>query len=60
MSIFHQPPAIYIGEVNIKVSDLQSSIQFYEDIIGLKVLAQTETTAKLSADGKIRIIIKTN
>ncbi len=56
MSIFHQPPAIYVNEVNIKVSNLLNSIQFYKDIIGLKVLAQTETTAKLSADGKTTLV----
>ena len=56
MSKFHQPPAIYVNEVNIKVSNLARSIQFYEEIIGLKVLSQTETTANLTADGKTTLV----
>jgi catechol 2,3-dioxygenase len=38
--------------VNLKVQDLERSLQFYREIIGLKVLDRTEKTASLTADGK--------
>lgn len=49
---FHQPPHQFVGSVSLKVQDLQRSIQFYQEIIGFKVLEQTERKAQLTADGK--------
>ncbi|WP_346208529.1 VOC family protein [Caldifermentibacillus hisashii] len=42
-----------MGEVTIKVENLQRSIEFYTTIIGLKVLTQTGEQAILTTDGKI-------
>lgn len=48
---FTLQPNTALGAVKLKISNLARSILFYEQIIGLKTLAQTETTAKLTADG---------
>ncbi|MCG1022602.1 VOC family protein [Sutcliffiella horikoshii] len=48
---FHQSPTTYVGEVMIKVEDLQRSIEFYTNVIGFKVLEHTESKAVFSADG---------
>lgn len=45
-------PGTSIGTVHLKVADLQRSILFYRDIIGLKVLRQEADAAELTADGK--------
>ncbi|WP_458118762.1 VOC family protein [Paenibacillus sp. Z6-24] len=50
-------PALEIGLVKIKVSQLERSIAYYTDVIGLQVLKQDETTAQLSADGIHPIVI---
>lgn len=56
MGTFHQKPNLYIGEVVIKVENLQRSIEFYKDIIGLKVLSQKNNEAVLTADGKTALL----
>jgi len=50
-------PALEIGLVKIKVSQLERSIAYYTEVIGLQVLQQNETTAHLSADGIHPIVI---
>lgn len=54
---FHQSPIMYVGRVHLKVEDIEQSIQFYEQIIGLKVLEKTDHKAALTADGKTELII---
>ncbi|MED4454916.1 VOC family protein [Metabacillus fastidiosus] len=49
---FHQEPVTFVGQVNLKVQNLERSLAFYQEIIGFKVLEQTETSASLTADGK--------
>lgn len=53
---FHQPPVTFVGQVNLKVQDLQRSLSFYTEVIGFKVLVQNENSAKLSADGKTALL----
>jgi catechol 2,3-dioxygenase len=48
---FHKEPHTFVGEVNLKVQDLQRSLSFYQEVIGFKVLEQTEKRATLTADG---------
>lgn len=48
---FHQKPIKFIGQVNLKVKDLERSLTFYKEIIGFKLLKQTGKTAELTADG---------
>ncbi len=50
-SAFFQSPSTYVGTVELKVQELRRSIQFYTDVIGLRVIEQSEHKAVLSADG---------
>ncbi|MED4224034.1 VOC family protein [Neobacillus cucumis] len=56
MDRFHQEPNIYVGEVNIKVKNLENSITFYQNIIGFQILEQSERKAVLTADGKTPLV----
>ncbi|EKN71311.1 hypothetical protein BABA_02227 [Neobacillus bataviensis LMG 21833] len=49
---FHREPITFVGQVNLKVQNLERSIAFYQEVIGFKVLEQTERSANLTADGK--------
>ncbi|WP_141603937.1 VOC family protein [Terrilactibacillus laevilacticus] len=49
---FHREPITFVGKVNLKVQNLQRSLAFYKEVIGFKVLEQTECFATLTADGK--------
>ncbi len=54
-SVIH--PALEIGLVSIKVSQLERSLTYYTEVIGLQVLRQTATTAELTADGHNTLLI---
>lgn len=49
---FHHEPISFVGKVNLKVQNLERALTFYQEVIGFKVLEQTERTANLTADGK--------
>lgn len=49
---FHEKPVTYVGEVGLKVLDLEGMSRFYREVIGLEVLEETENTAVLGASGK--------
>jgi len=53
---FFQEPNVYVGEVSIKVTDLNRSIEFYEQIIGLRVLERLDGKASLTADGTTALV----
>lgn len=53
---FFEKPTTYVGEVNIKVTDLDKSLPFYQNIIGFNVLEQTDRKAVLTADGKMPLL----
>jgi catechol 2,3-dioxygenase len=53
---FFQKPTIYVGEVNLNVTNLERSLEFYRDFLGFKVVEQTEREAALSADGNNTVI----
>jgi catechol 2,3-dioxygenase len=35
---FHQSPTTFVGEVTIKVKNLESSLEFYKKVIGFNIL----------------------
>ncbi|GEN45451.1 VOC family protein [Alkalibacillus haloalkaliphilus] len=53
---FHSKPTTFVSRVTIKVTDLARSLEFYQKIVGLNVLEQTEGTAHLTADGKTSML----
>ncbi|MGJ9458335.1 VOC family protein [Oceanobacillus sp. CF4.6] len=53
---FHSKPTTFVGHVNIKVENLERSLQYYREIIGFDILEQTSQKAKLTTDGKTSIL----
>lgn len=53
---FHEKPNTFVSEVHLNVADLQRSLEFYQGIIGLKVLEKTGEKALLTADGKTPLV----
>ncbi|WP_339146806.1 MULTISPECIES: VOC family protein [unclassified Sutcliffiella] len=53
---FHREPITFVGQVNLKIQNLEQSIAFYKEIIGFKVLEQTPRSATFSADGKTALL----
>lgn len=56
MNHFHQKPMSFVQEVNINVMDLDRSLDFYQNIIGLKVLDKQDRVAVLTADGRSPLV----
>lgn len=56
MSKFHSAPNIFVTQIHLKVQDIERALEFYQDIMGLKVLKSEERLAVLSADGVTPLI----
>lgn len=50
-------PSTQIGLVKLKISDLKRSVTFYTEVVGLRILSQTENHAELTVDGKQPLLI---
>ncbi|MEG9295615.1 VOC family protein [Mangrovibacillus sp. Mu-81] len=53
---FHQHPHAHVSQVTIKVENLSRSLNFYQEVIGFKVLHQSENVASLTADGRSTLL----
>jgi len=53
---FHEKPNTYVTNVELKVSDLQRSLTFYQEVIGFKILQQESHKAILTADGETALL----
>lgn len=53
---FHKKPNMYTSHVQLKVSNLANSIEYYTTIIGFNVLSQTADTVYLTFDGKTSLV----
>ncbi|HLR51736.1 MAG TPA: VOC family protein [Candidatus Avamphibacillus sp.] len=52
----HDKGNTYVGEVTLKVQDLDRMLTFYKEMIGFQVLEQTEGKAILTANGKTALL----
>ncbi|MDQ6419763.1 VOC family protein [Paenibacillus sp. LHD-117] len=50
-------PGTKLGVVKLKISDLERSLKFYEDVVGLRLLKQHGRTAELTVDGSTALLI---
>jgi len=49
---FHEKPNMYVSHIQLKVSNLARSLEFYEKVIGFKVLERSGERVYLTTDGK--------
>ncbi|WP_335872752.1 VOC family protein [Bacillus sp. 2205SS5-2] len=49
---FHDGEATYVDQVKIKVTNLERSLTFYQDIVGFTILDKNDKSASLTVDGK--------
>jgi catechol 2,3-dioxygenase len=50
-------PNTEIGQIHLKVSQLERSIQFYREVVGFELLQKVGNTAELTVDGKNRLLV---
>lgn len=50
---FHKKPVTYVGEVGLKVMDIEKMKKFYEEIIGFDVISEEQNKVELGAGGKV-------
>lgn len=53
---FHQQPITFVHQVNLKVQSLTHALDFYQHVIGFKVLEENDKSAHLTADGKTALL----
>ena len=53
---FHEKPNTFVTNVEIKVSNLQRSLKYYQEVVGFKVLAEEAKRATLTADGQTALV----
>ncbi|WP_440117263.1 VOC family protein [Paenibacillus sp. QZ-Y1] len=51
-STYQIPATAHLGEVSLRISNLERSIQFYTEVVGLQLLERSEKVATMTADGK--------
>ncbi|TFE00791.1 VOC family protein [Jeotgalibacillus sp. R-1-5s-1] len=54
--VFHDRPAVYVGEVVLRVTNLEESLAFYQNVIGFHILNQHHTEVTLTADGETPLV----
>ena len=55
---YRLPEATRLGRVVLQVSDLERSLDFYQQVLGLRVLARSGATATLGAHGDDRVLLE--
>ena len=54
---FRIPPEAHIGHVHLRISDLNSALHFYQEVLGFRVVSQKAGTVALSATGGVPLHI---
>ncbi|TGB01376.1 VOC family protein [Halobacillus salinus] len=54
---FFQEPATYVDSVELNVTDLEKSLHFYKNVLGLQVMEQSDRHAALTADGRHPLVV---
>lgn len=54
---YHNEKAMFVSEVSIVVADLNKSITFYTNVIGLSVIKKNDSTASLGADNNNVLLV---
>ena len=54
---YRLPEATHLGRVRLQVADLDRSLTFYENILGLRLISRTDDTASLGPHGEDREIV---
>ncbi len=52
------PSGVHVGRVRLAVSNLEQSVRFYTQVIGLAVLEQTGRMARLGAQGSEEVLLE--
>ncbi len=52
------PDALRLGPVRLAISDLERSLAFYENVLGLRITRRTDTSATLAAHGDDRPLLE--
>lgn len=55
---YRLPAETRIGRVRLQVGDLGRSIEYYEKVLGMKVISRTTSSAELGPHGEDRIILE--
>lgn len=50
---FHKKPVTYVGEVGLKVIDIEKMKKFYQEIIGLSLISEEQNKVELGVGGKV-------
>ncbi|QFF98205.1 VOC family protein [Psychrobacillus glaciei] len=53
---YQNKPYTFVELVDLKVTDLDRSLKFYEEVVGFKVLEKKDNKILLTADGKIALL----
>ena len=51
-------PQTCVGPVELRIADLERSLRFYEDVIGLQVISQSVDTAFLGVAGQVLLVLR--
>lgn len=54
--MFHSNDTLHVSKISLLVLQLKRSLEFYQDILGFRILKRTLTSVLLSADGKNEMI----